>query len=179
MMNKFSMKQKSITRVADMIARSKSGYNDEGGTYQPSPKEFARLTWLLEKMVLPKHLEEYTQADLEKYIRQYLEQKGHTIEEEPDPEIDATQNKTIYTIHSTKEEKQKEKASTKLLLSGQMDCPNCGQGKLQQSAEQQFDNYPTNYECPSCGNTYIRKDLVSPDAQEKQSSLEKFEEIFY
>lgn len=171
-MKKFSMKQKTITRIADQIAKSKSGYNTEGGTFAPTPKDFARLTWFLEKLLLPKHVEQYTQAELEQYIRQYLEQKGHLIEEEPDPEINAANNEQVYTIHSTKEEKKKEKAATYELLSGQMPCPHCGEGQLKQSEEQPHENYPTNFECSNCGDKFIRKDLVSPDAQKKSVDLD-------
>ena len=171
------MKAKTITRIADQIAKSKNAYvSGEEGGYAPSAKDFARLTWFLEKILLPKHIEQYTQADLEKYITQYLEQRGHVIEQEHDPEIDATKNPEIYTIHSTKEEKQKEKALTHQLLSGQMPCPNCNQANLVQSENQQNPEYPTNFECPNCGAHHVRKDLVT---QDKTSSANELEAVFY
>lgn len=182
-MKKFSMKQKTITRIADMIAKSKSAYNAEGGTYQPTPKDFARLTWFLEKIMLPKHVEQYTQQDLENFITQFLENKGHFIEPEYDELIDATKNPEIYTIHSTKEEKQKEKAMTAQLLSGQMPCPNCpplNNAYLRPSEEQPNPDYPQKFYCPDCDSQFLRKDLVSPDAQKKQESEDNnLDEVYY
>jgi hypothetical protein len=168
-MKKFSMKAKTISRIADQIAKSKSGYNAEGGTYQPTPKDFARLTWFLEKILLPHHIEQYTQSDLEKYITKYLEQKGHLIEQEHDPEIDATQNPEIYTIHSTKEEKKKEKAATAQLLAGQMECPNCGEANLEQAKDQPNPEYPQLFQCPECLHSFNRKDLVAQDKETDQN----------
>jgi len=179
MMKKVSMKAKTITRIADQIAKSKSQYNEEGGTYQPTPKDFARLTWFLEKILLPHHVEQYTQKDLENYITQFLEHKGHTIEPEHDELIDATKNPEIYTIHSTHAEKQAEKAKTKQLLTGQMPCPNCGQDTLKEDLNNTNPEYPTNFKCYSCGNQYLRKDLVSPDAQKGNNLDENISSIFY
>lgn len=92
------MKSKNLTRIAESVVSARLA---DKGTKVPI-KGVKRMAWLLEKLVVPHGVEQYTMEDFENYLRKTLQQRGHTIVDEPLEDVVYIQD--VITVHDKKDD---------------------------------------------------------------------------